>query len=289
MIQPLTAILAATASPPALTWLQETLQQQRQAFHQRKFYYAFSGATRHFTRTPVVVSPAQEASLRAAVPGFTLQGWTEDQLARAILLLLLAEQPSPLYQETFSALTGHADLREAALLHAAFPLLPDPVFLLPLARDALRTNIVSVFDAMVLRNPFPAAHFDEEGWNQMVLKCFFLQRPTHLVIGLDRRANAALALALSNYAHERWAAHRPVSPDLWRSCTPFVTEPISADLDRVARTPAPGNREAAALVAANSDSHLLAGLRQELAPELARVKRGELTWEGLGTLLYPSS
>jgi len=206
-----------------------------------------------------------------------------------ILLLLLAEQPRDRYAETLTALIETADLRESAAIFSTFPLLPDPPFLVPLAREGLRTNIVSVFDSIALRNPFPAGHFDEEGWNQMILKCFFLQRPTHLVVGLDRRANAALAEALSNYAHERWAAHRPVAPDLWRSCAGFVNARLADDLTRAATDPAPGNREAVALVAHASDSALLHDLRRELALELRRVEDGTLTWEKLGESLYPDS
>lgn len=288
MTEPLAAILSATASPQALQWLRETLDQQRKAFHQRRFYYSFSGATRHFSKEAVKVSPDQAAELDAAMPGFTMQTWTEDQLARTLLLLLLAGQTADRYQETLSALVAHADMRESAALFAAFPLLPEPAFLLPLAREALRTNIVGVFDAIALRNPFPARHFDENGWNQMVLKCFFLQRPTHLVTGLDSRANASLAVALSNYAHERWVAHRSVSPDLWRSCAPFITPGLAADLERVAKSGASGDREAAALVAASSDSPLLDALRVRLAPEIKEAREGRLTWITLGRQLYPN-
>lgn len=289
MIELFTAILKATAPPEAVQSLAETLRQQQAEFHQRKFYYAFSGATRHFGKTPVSLSAGQFAQIEAAIPGFTVAHWTEDQLARCLLLLSLARQPAERYRETLAALLGHADLREAAAIYAAFPLLPEPGFLVPFAREALRSNIVSVFDAIALRNPFPAAQFDEEGWNQMILKCFFQQRPTHLVLGLDRRANARLAEALSNYAHERWAASRPLSPDLWRSCAGFITEGLASDLARAAHTPAPGNREAVALVAAASTSPLLDPLRAQLAAELAEVRQGRLTWESLGKRLYPGS
>lgn len=287
MIDLFTAILKATAAPEAVQSLAETLRQQQTEFHQRKFYYAFSGATRHFGKTPVAVADGQASLIDATLPGWSLAHWTEDQLARCILLLSLAQQPAERYRATLGALLGHADLREAAAIYAAFPLLPEPGFLVPFAREALRSNIVSVFDAIALRNPFPADHFDEEGWNQMILKCFFQQRPTHRVLGLDRRANARLAAALSNYAHERWAAHRPLSPDLWRSCTRFITETIAQDLARAADTPAMGNREAVALVAANSPSPLLDPLRAHLAAELDDVRQGRLTWEGLGQRLYP--
>jgi hypothetical protein len=288
MIEPLTSILTATASPQSLKWLTDTLDRQKEVFHQRQFYYAFSGATRHFAKTPVTVTPQQAAQLHAEIPGFTVETWTEDQVARCVLLLLLARQPSEVFQEALTALIGHADMREAAAIYAAFPLLPEPAFLLPLAREALRSNIVSVFDALALRNPFPADHFADDAWNQMILKCFFLQRPTHFVIGLDRRANADLSRALFDYAHERWAAHRPVTPDLWRSSASFVNAQIAEDLAHAADSPVPGNRQAVALVAAASNSPLLDSLRTKLSPELEQIRKGHLTWNSLGALLYPS-
>jgi hypothetical protein len=62
----------------------------------------------------VTLTPSQAAQLAAAVPGVTLEIWTEDQLARCILLLLLAQQTGDRYRETLAALITHADMREAA-------------------------------------------------------------------------------------------------------------------------------------------------------------------------------
>lgn len=47
-----------------------------------------------------------------------------------------------------------------------------------------------------------------------------------LIIGLDQRANKELALILSDYARERWAAGRKVNPVLWRLVAKFIDEKI---------------------------------------------------------------
>ena len=73
-------------------------------------------------------------------------------------------------------------------------------------------------------NPYPAENLNEAAWNQMVLKAFFTEKPIDQIIGLDERANERLARTLSDYAHERWAAHRSVNPLLWRCVAPFINE-----------------------------------------------------------------
>lgn len=282
MKTPFLDLLRQHAEPGAMSWLDEFLASQSEAFQLRPFYYAFSGATRRFPKTPL---PA-DLSLPAGAPeGFTLAGWSVDQLARTVLLLSLAEQPRETYVETLQTLLDTADMREAAAIYRAFPLLPEPSALVPMAREGLRTNIVSVFDAIALDNPWPAAHLDEEGWNQMVLKAFFLSRPVYHIQGLEQRANPALVEALSNYAHERWAANRPVSPELWRSCQAHLTDTIVADLEKVLTIDQPGNREAVALLVHGQEDPRLASLQEATSDLQTTIDNGTLTWTSLGQTL----
>ena len=67
----------------------------------------------------------------------------------------------------------------------------------------------------------------------MVLKALFVETTLAPIVGLDERANPELARILRDYAHERWAAGRPVSPELWRCVGPFATDAAALDdLDR---------------------------------------------------------
>ena len=60
--------------------------------------------------------------------------------------------------------------------------------------------------------PILGHYFDEHRWNHMVLKALFNGAALAPIQGLDERANPELAAMLRDYAHERWAADRAVSP-----------------------------------------------------------------------------
>ncbi|MCB1062076.1 MAG: EboA domain-containing protein [Verrucomicrobiae bacterium] len=286
MVPPLSDILKRSASADAINWLNGEVVALRSDFNQRRFYYAFSGVSRHFDKTARVnVEAGDLDSLDAPCPGFTLAGWDEFRLARVILLTVLAEQPTDIYQSTLEKVLGSADLREQVAIFSALPLLPDPDFLVTLARDGSRTNIVDVFDAIALDNPFPAAHFPEEAWNQLVLKALFISRPLYRMEGIDDRANPTLAEALSNLAHERWAAGRVVSAELWRSCANCLTDSIASDIERVAVSDEPGDREAAALIVAEDTTGRFAAIREPLGDLIDAARSGDLTWESLGRQL----
>ena len=107
-----------------------------------------------------------------------------------------------------------------------------------------------VFEAVAHANPYPAEQFSETQWNQMVLKALFVGSTLAPIQGLDERRNADLAGMLIDYAHERWAAGRPVSPELWRCVGPFAGEGDSPTSPRCLRVGSERERKAAALALA---------------------------------------
>lgn len=279
-------ILAATAPASAMTWLSDTIREQETAFQKRPFYFAFSGVSRHFDkRGPIEVSSGQSQLLEAKVAGFSVKGWDQFRLARVILLLTLGKQEETIFRETVTALLDTADLREAAAVYSALPLLPHQEHFVEAAVDGLRSNIVDIFDSIALRTPFPAAHFTTEAWNQMVLKAIFINRPLYQIVGIEERRNPDLSAAISSLAHERWAAGRKLTPEAWRNCTAPVTNELLADLGHLLDEGDPADREAAALVIAREESDRVLPLRQRCAGELEAIAGGTLTWERLGESL----
>ncbi len=105
----------------------------------------------------------------------------------------------------------------------------------------------SVFESVAHHNPYPMERFDENAWNQMVLKAAFLESRFHVIQGLDERCNVNLMRMLCDYAHERWAAGRKVSPELWRCVGRYADPAALVDLRRVFNGKNIWEHEAAAL------------------------------------------
>jgi hypothetical protein len=300
IIDSLLQILTKQAKPEAVVWLNEEVARLRGGFEPRPFYYAFSGVSKHFEKSPSARVEDISDEAAAGLGDLVVTGWDEFCLARVILLQVLAEQDEEMFRSNLEALLGSADLREQVAIFSALPtFLPEgdgeelmasdrTLWLVDLARDGLRTNIVDVYDAIALDNPFPRRAFSDEAWNQMVLKALFISRPLFRIVGIDERANLTLAEAMSNLAHERWAAGRWVSPELWRSCAAFLTETIVEDLTRVAGTDEPGQLEAVALIVAADKTGRLDSLRDQVRTFLDDVENGSLTWRTLGEQLAAS-
>ncbi|MEM7146369.1 MAG: EboA domain-containing protein [Verrucomicrobiota bacterium] len=249
--------LKSESPPDALASLNATLDSLRENFSPRPFYYAFSGTTRHFGRGP-------------------------DQIARQILLLELAAQPRDTYLATLESLLGAADIREAVVILQTFPHLPEPEALVPLAREATRSNVVDIFDAIALDNHFPKDHFPEDAWNQLVLKALFIDRPLYRIQGLDDRANPTLAEAVSNLAHERWAAGREINPEAWRCCINHIaTGTISTDLQSLT-TRRPEDIQALALTLHQAGPDVLPDLQTSIANAIDQIDTENLTWKSFG-------
>jgi hypothetical protein len=267
--------LAASADPNAVTWLRDTIAELSANFEKRPFYYAFSGVSRRFDKSAKIRS--EENPL--------IDGWDEYRTARVALLLVLAEQDKEVFLETFSAVLNTADIREQVALFSALRWLPHQEELIESAVDGLRSNIIDIFDAISLDNPFPQKHFSDEAWNQMVLKAIFISRPLYRIEGIDERKNQLLAEAISDLAHERWAAGRVITPEAWRSCIGFLDDRIAGDIRRISESENSDDRSAAALVVSEDTSNILEDLRGALQPELDSVDSNALTWHSLGTTM----
>ncbi len=115
----------------------------------------------------------------------------------------------------------------------------------------------------------------------MVLKAAFVGSPLHLVCGLDRRANPALAHMLTDYAHERWAAKRPVAPELWRPGRPYPDENMVADLEKVLLDPDPIQQRAVVLALSQSHAPRAAEALARRTDLQTAAAEGRLAWNTL--------
>lgn len=272
--------LAKRLTPSSLAWLDEKQQQIAKSGAKRVFFTAFSAVPRYTGKQDLKLTLTELQAATATLPGWLPTYWSIDQAARTLILLALSSANQDYYQTLEQVFTA-ADMGELVALYQALPLLPTPEQHRARAAEGLRSNIKAVFDAIALRNPYPAEYFDNLAWNQMVLKALFVGSPLHLIQGLDRRANPELARMLIDYAHERWAAGRLISPELWRPVGRFADETMLATLEQAIATP-PSQQQAAAALAC-SQCHLpQAQTLLTQYPDLQiAIQTGLLTWETL--------
>lgn len=230
----------------AALWLREAVAGLAGGGSDRHLFRSVSEVARRLGKAPLALDAAALALAGQARPGWDPAPWTVDQAAR-VRLLLAAAADAGSFVRRLDQLCATADLDELVAFYRGLPLYPDAPRHRLRAAEGVRTNMRAVFEAVAHRNPYPAEQLPEDAWNQMVLKALFVGSTLAPIIGLDRRANPTLARMLHDYAHERWSAARPVSPELWRCVGPFAAGPLLEDLARVLETGTPPERAAAVL------------------------------------------
>lgn len=211
---PLQAVLGAHAGAIALDWLREQLPRAGADFDRVGFFAAFAGAQRRFGQARPALTAAERNQLHGA--GLVEPAsFSVADLARAELLLCAcAALPESAHVPLLTEGLQKGDSAERAAILRALPLLPGPVRFCELAIDACRTNVVDVFAAIACDNPFPARHFPDPNFNQLVMKALFLELPLARVYGWRDRSNPELVRMASDYEAERRAAGRPVPADI---------------------------------------------------------------------------
>lgn len=264
-----------------LSWLEEKQRQIAGGAPARTFFTAFSAVPRYTGKEALQPSSEELQAAESARPGWRPDRWSLDQAARTLLVLALPTEPTATYEQTLKAVFEAADVGELVALYQALPLLPAPERHQKQAAEGVRSNMTAVFNAIALHNPYPADHLEQLAWNQMVLKALFVGSPLAQIQGLDRRTNPALAQMLIDYAHERWAAGRSVSPELWRAIGPFTNPAMAADLERVLASSDPAQQGAAALACALSETPQVQALLHAYPDLQAQIQSGQLTWSSL--------
>ncbi|QRR03636.1 EboA domain-containing protein [Dyadobacter sandarakinus] len=242
---------------------------------------AFVSCPRFLPKRIVAPEEADEWTLSTEVPGFSITGWSLVRLARVWLLTQLDPSDKEVYVHHIETLFDTAEMNELVALYSALPLLSYPEQWLFRATDAVRSNMGFVFDAIALHNPYPEKYFSELAWNQLVLKTIFNDKPVYLIEGLENRANEKLALTLSDFAHERWAAGRSVPPGVWKLTSKFMNTTLLGDMQYLFESGRPEDRQAAALVCHEATFPSANYLLAKYSDLEKSVKSGQLTWADL--------
>lgn len=164
-----------------------------------------------------------ETRLNVVVAGLPTPepGWDISVCARLALLLQFAQSHSALEQQRLlSDLYYRGDTAEKCAVLRCLPLLAQPSQYILIATDSVRSHVQPVLEAITCENPYPARHFDDPSFNQLVMKAYFTGVPVRRVVGLQERKNAELSRMAQDFAAERAAAGRPIPTDLYLVTTP---------------------------------------------------------------------
>jgi len=269
-------------------WLTEKRNEIATGAPSRVFYTSFSAVPRYLGKADLDLSASEQEAADEVRSGWQPASWSVDQAGRILLALSLPSDDPDDYRAELDRVYEHADVGESVALSLALPLLPHPEQHRERAVEGVRSNMTAVLAAVALRNPYPAEQFDDPAWNQMVLKAAFEGLPFREIYRLDDRANPTLARMLVDYAHERWAADRSVSPELWRPVGPFAEGEAVDDLARVLSDGTSAERMAAALALHASPDERADEILSAHDDLRRRVADGTLTWTDVAEAHAPA-
>jgi len=76
--------------------------------------------------------------------------------------------------------------------------------------DAMRTNSSEIFSFIAHRDSYPSKFFNDEEFNQLVLKALFMGIDILKIKNIYNRKNPSLVYKMNDYAEERFLARREI-------------------------------------------------------------------------------
>lgn len=275
-------IIKDQVSQKEILWINQQEDILFNEYKQRYFYLAFSSASRFIRKNKLQLTQDDLDQAEKIRKGFQPEHWNLLQCVRVYFLLMLPNEDKKSYEIILKNLYEAADLDEQVALYSALPLLPFPHLLEKRAAEGIRTNITDVFDAIALNNPYPQNFLNQNAWNQMVLKAVFMQRPLYRIYAADSRANPELGRMLVDFAHERWAAGRKVSPELWRFVGPYLNAEYLEDIKKIVREGESLEKKAGLLACAESSMPQAQEVLSQHPEVIKEIKIGSLNWKLIG-------
>jgi hypothetical protein len=279
--------IARSTNANALSWLRETIDRIRQDSRGDALAIAVGLAPRRLGRADLVLSADDRARAVALRKNLDPSEWSVDQAARIAFMAASYVGDNAGFAAAFDNFCATAGLNELIALCRGLPVYPAAALLEPRAREAVRSGMKPVFEAVAHRNPYPVECFDEDAWNQMVVKAFFIGSHLWPIQDLDRRGNPHLARMLVDLAQERWAAGRPVSGEVWRCVAPHADADGHAALIRAFESGGDKERLAVALALLQASPDRIEaifekpGLRRQVRDMQARSVAERLDWDAL--------
>lgn len=269
--------IASRVDDAAMAWINDRANAIATG-DKKALFLAFGLVPRKVGKAELALTEAERNAAEKYRPGWNPSGWSVDQLVRTFFVATYPASDIAAYVQSLDLMFSTGEVGELVALYQSLPLLPNPAAHVMRAAEGIRQNIKAVFCAVAHNNPFPAEQFSDDQWNQMILKCLFIEVSLRPVIGIDERANAKLMSMLVDFAHERRAAHRSIPAELWRCVGPCADERAIGDLRIALTSDSPAERQAAALALSVSPHPTAKSVLAE-APDLARsIATGEFSW-----------
>jgi hypothetical protein len=273
--------IAQKTDDRGIAWFRGALRDVTLATNERALGVAIGLVPRRLGKADLSLAASELARADALRPGLDLGDWSVDQLARVALMAASHAGDAAAFASRFDGFCATAEINELIALCRGLPVYPNAALIEPRAREAVRSGMKPVFEAVAHRNPYPRETFAEEAWNQMVVKAFFMGSTLWPIQGLDERANPRLARMLVGLAQERWAAQRPVSGEVWRCVAPHADAEGIAALTHGWTTGNDGERLAIALALQTAPQTPIDLPADELARLQAKLFSEKINWSDL--------
>lgn len=269
-----TGILKANATEDQFIWIDHALHDQA------GFNAAFAMAPRKTGKHFLTVTFQQNQEIASARKNMVIDQWTIDRLFRVTLLLGVDASDESVYIKRIDNLFSSAEMNEAVALYSALPVFAYADKWKAKCAEGIRSNIGTVLEAIMIRNPYPSEYLEQPAWNQLVMKAFFTDKPINDIIGLDERRNPELANMLLDFAEERKAAGRSVNPLLWRCIAPFIDEKIFQRMQNIMINRNEDERTGVLLAYHETDYKPAKKVLQD-DHIYSKIGNGEITWTSI--------
>ncbi|EYF03046.1 EboA domain-containing protein [Chondromyces apiculatus] len=181
------------------------------------FLAEITSASRWLGKAPLMLTPGEREVLTRSGITWSIDGWPLDQLGRAAMLAVASSRLSPSeIDHLLGDVYRRGETRERQALLRALPFLVLPQRFISLAVDGSSSHDRLVFEAIACENPYPADHFQDVHFNQLVLTALSLEIALDRILGIARRTTPALAQAVAGCAGEMRASGRAVPEEIVR-------------------------------------------------------------------------
>lgn len=265
----------------AFSSLNKKFQSVEKGAEEWEIFLHFSSVHRLAPRTRLQLTETQHREAETWIEGWQPDRWDLDEVARTRLLLSLARRGESFFFTILDKLFESSDMREGEALYRALPTFPWPEKCRSRAAEGVRSNITTIYLAVAHHNPYPATWMGENAWNQLVLKALFMDVPLYRIWGLDKRRNEAQFQMVLDLAHERWAAGRTVSPEMWRLASPWIDGDHENDLLILLERDDKLEREALRKICMESTNKRVQSILEE-NPQYFEPSGDPISWDELG-------